>query len=188
MLPSLFLHMLFSRRRALKTNRQPINRIPIATREEMERASIETLDFVYVLGDAYIDHPSFGAAIISRILQENGFSIGIICQPDWHNVDDFRRLDRPRLGFLVSSGNIDSMVNHYTAAKRPRSEDAYSEAGKSGMRPDRGNISDVLHLLVKYPVFLCNVMSIGACVGVASFDLECGRIILHLHHDAYHQA
>ena len=140
MLPSLFLHMLFSRRRALKTNRQPINRIPIATREEMERASIETLDFVYVLGDAYIDHPSFGAAIISRILQENGFSIGIICQPDWHNVDDFRRLDRPRLGFLVSSGNIDSMVNHYTAAKRPRSEDAYSEAGKSGMRPDRATI------------------------------------------------
>ena len=106
----------------------------------MEQSSIDNLDFVYVLGDAYIDHPSFGAAIIARVLQEYGFSVGIICQPDWHSVDSFRRLGRPRLGYLVSSGNIDSMVNHYTAAKRPRSEDAYSEAGKPGMRPDRATI------------------------------------------------
>ena len=100
----------------------------------MDRLSIEALDFVYVLGDAYIDHPSFGAAIIARVLQNRGFSVGLICQPDWHSVQDFRRLGRPRLGFLVSSGNIDSMVNHYTAAKRPRSEDAYSEGGKAGKR------------------------------------------------------
>ncbi len=106
----------------------------------MERLSIEALDFVYVLGDAYIDHPSFGAAIIARVLQSRGFSVGLICQPDWHSVRDFRRLGRPRLGFLVSSGNIDSMVNHYTAAKRPRSEDAYSEGGRAGRRPDRATI------------------------------------------------
>ena len=120
--------------------RRPINRIPVAAREEMDRASIEALDFVYVLGDAYIDHPSFGAAIIARVLQSRGFSVGLICQPDWHSVADFRRLGRPRLAFLVSSGNIDSMVNHYTAAKRPRSEDAYSEGGKAGKRPDRATI------------------------------------------------
>ena len=106
----------------------------------MENLSIEALDFVYVLGDAYIDHPSFGAAIIARVLQNRGFSVGLICQPDWHSAQDFRRLGRPRLGFLVSSGNIDSMVNHYTAAKRPRSEDAYSEGGKAGKRPDRAAI------------------------------------------------
>ena len=106
----------------------------------MDRLSIEALDFVYVLGDAYIDHPSFGAAIIARVLQNRGFSVGLICQPDWHNAEDFRRLGRPRLGFLVSSGNIDSMVNHYTAAKRPRSEDAYSEGGRAGKRPDRAVI------------------------------------------------
>ena len=106
----------------------------------MDRFSMETLDFVYVLGDAYIDHPSFGAAIIARVLQSKGFSVGLICQPDWHDVRDFRRLGKPRLGFLVSSGNIDSMVNHYTAAKRPRSEDAYSEGGKAGKRPDRATI------------------------------------------------
>ena len=106
----------------------------------MDRLSMDALDFVYVLGDAYIDHPSFGAAIIARVLQSRGFSVGLICQPDWHGVEDFRRLGRPRLGFLVSSGNIDSMVNHYTAAKRPRSEDAYSEGGKAGKRPDRATI------------------------------------------------
>ena len=106
----------------------------------MARLAIDALDFVYVLGDAYIDHPSFGAAIIARVLQAKGFSVGFICQPDWHDVQDFRRLGRPRLGFLVSSGNIDSMVNHYTAAKKRRSEDAYSEGGQAGKRPDRATI------------------------------------------------
>ena len=100
------------RRRDRKTSSQPINRIPIATREEMVRLAIDALDFVYVVGDAYIDHPSFGAAIIARVLQSKGFSVGLICQPDWHDVQDFRRLGRPHLGFLVSSGNIDTMVNH----------------------------------------------------------------------------
>ena len=75
----------------------------------MEKLSMDALDFVYVLGDAYIDHPSFGAVIIARVLQSKGYSVGLICQPDWHGVADFRRLGRPKLGFLVSSGNIDSM-------------------------------------------------------------------------------
>ena len=101
----------------------------------MARLAIDALDFVYVLGDAYIDHPSFGAAIIARVLQAKGFSVGFICQPDWHDVQDFRRLGRPRLGFLVSSGNIDSMVNHYTAAKKRRSEDAYRRAARRGSVP-----------------------------------------------------
>ncbi|MCL2695559.1 MAG: YgiQ family radical SAM protein, partial [Clostridiales bacterium] len=98
------------------------------------------LDFVLVSGDAYVDHPSFGAAIIARTLMSRDFSVGIIAQPDWKSADDFRRLGRPKLGFLVTSGNLDSMVNHYTASKRRRSEDAYSEDGAAGKRPDRAAI------------------------------------------------
>ena len=98
------------------------------------------LDFVYVSGDAYVDHPSFGVAIITRMLENKGFSVGIIAQPDWKSCEDFKRLGKPRLGFLVSSGNIDSMVNHYTAAKKRRSEDYYSPGGKAGCRPDRAVI------------------------------------------------
>ncbi|GHV18809.1 UPF0313 protein [Clostridia bacterium] len=98
------------------------------------------LDFIFVSGDAYVDHPSFGPAIISRVLERAGFSVGIIAQPNWQNTADFTRLGKPRLGFLVSSGNIDSMVNHYTAAKKHRSTDAYSPGGKAGCRPDRAVI------------------------------------------------
>ena len=97
-------------------------------------------DFVYVNGDAYVDHPSFGAAIIGRVLESNGFSVAMLCQPDWRTVDDFKKFGRPRLGFLVSSGNIDSMVAHYTAAKKRRSEDYYSPGCKAGLRPDRAVI------------------------------------------------
>lgn len=103
----------------------------------MLEQGIEQFDFVYVTGDAYVDHPSFGVAIISRVLENNGFSVGIISQPDWHSERDFMRLGEPRLGFLVTSGNIDSMVAHYTAAKRKRSDDAYTAGGKAGKRPDR---------------------------------------------------
>ena len=113
--------------------------LPIC-REDMEKRKIEQLDFVYVCGDAYVDHPSFGHAIISRILEKNGFTVGIIAQPDWQNTDDFKKLGKPKYGFLVSSGNIDSMVNHYTAAKKTRSNDLYSPGGVSGKRPDRAVI------------------------------------------------
>lgn len=107
------------------------------TREELNARGIDVPDFVYVIGDAYVDHPSFGAAIISRVLEAKGFSVAIVSQPDWRSDRDFTRFGRPRLGFLVTSGNIDSMVAHYTAAKRRRSEDAYSPGGKAGKRPDR---------------------------------------------------
>ncbi len=98
------------------------------------------LDFVLVTGDAYVDHPSFGAAIISRVLEAEGYRVGIIAQPDWRSTADFMRLGRPRLGMLVTAGNIDSMVNHYTANKRRRREDDYSPGGVAGKRPDRATI------------------------------------------------
>lgn len=113
--------------------------LPI-TPEEMHSRGIETPDFVYVIGDAYVDHPSFGAAIVSRVLESSGYSVCIIAQPDWHSCEDFKRFGRPRLGFLVTSGNIDSMVNHYTAAKKRRNTDFYSPGGKAGCRPDRAVI------------------------------------------------
>ena len=106
----------------------------------MDERGIAQLDFVYVIGDAYVDHPSFGHAIISRVLEHNGYTVGIIAQPKWQNCEDFKRLGEPRLGFLVMSGNIDPMVNRYTAAKRVRNTDLYSPGGKSGMRPDRATI------------------------------------------------
>ena len=97
-------------------------------------------DFVYVTGDAYVDHPSFGLAIISRVLEAAGYRVAMLPQPDWHTCEPFRAFGRPRIGFLVTAGVIDSMVNHYTAAKKRRSGDAYSPGGKAGHRPDRATI------------------------------------------------
>lgn len=113
--------------------------LPVS-REDMTTRGIDQLDFVYVCGDAYVDHPSFGHAIITRCLEADGFTVGIIPQPDWHDAEDFKRLGKPKYGFLVSSGNIDSMVNHYTVNKKIRSDDMYSPGGKAGMRPDRAVI------------------------------------------------
>ena len=113
--------------------------LPLSKKDALERGWDE-VDFVYVIGDAYVDHPSFGPAIISRVLEHNGFTVGMISQPDWHNTDDFMIYGKPRLGFFVSSGNIDSMVAHYTAAKKKRSDDAYTPGGKAGARPDRAVI------------------------------------------------
>ena len=107
------------------------------TAQEVRALGWDAPDFVYVTGDAYVDHPSFGLAIISRVLEANGYRVAMLPQPDWHSCEDFKRFGRPRLGFLVTAGVIDSMVNHYTAAKKPRSEDAYSPGGKAGSRPDR---------------------------------------------------
>ena len=111
-----------------------------ATRAEFDALGVDAPDFVYVSGDAYVDHPSFGTAIITRVLDAAGFSVCILAQPDYKSADDFRRYGRPKLGFFVSSGNIDSMVAHYTAAKKPRSEDWYSPGKKAGLRPDRAVI------------------------------------------------
>ena len=110
------------------------------TMAEMKDRGWDAPDFVYVTGDAYVDHPSFGLAIISRILEAAGYRVVMLPQPDWHNCEDFKRFGRPRIGFLVTAGVIDSMVNHYTAARKPRSEDAYSPGGKAGCRPDRATI------------------------------------------------
>ncbi|MDD6347551.1 MAG: YgiQ family radical SAM protein [Lachnospiraceae bacterium] len=110
--------------------------LPVSA-EGMKARGWDCVDFVYVVGDAYVDHPSFGSAIISRVLEAHGYRVGMICQPNWRDDSSIRVFGEPRLGFLVSSGNMDSMVNHYTAAKKPRSEDAYSPGGESGHRPDR---------------------------------------------------
>ena len=98
------------------------------------------VDFVFVTGDAYVDHPSFGVSIITRILEADGFRVAVLAQPDYKSCEDFKRFGRPRLGFLVSSGNIDSMVAHYTVSKKKRSYDYYSAGGKMGGRPDRAVI------------------------------------------------
>ena len=109
-------------------------------RDDMQRQGIKQLDFVYVIGDAYVDHPSFGPAIISRVLEAEGYSVGIIAQPDWKDPESVAALGEPVYGFLVSAGNMDSMVNHYTVSRKRRHQDMYSPGGKSGMRPDRAVI------------------------------------------------
>ncbi len=114
--------------------------LPVTPAELHERG-IEQPDFVYLLGDAYVDHPSFGAAIISRVLESHGYSVAMLPQPNWRNDADFRKFGKPRLAFLVTGGNIDSMVAHYTSAKRKRSDDAYSPGNKAGRRPDRAVIT-----------------------------------------------
>lgn len=113
--------------------------LPIS-REDLERQHIRQLDFVYVIGDAYVDHPSFGHAIISRVLQAHGYTVGIISQPDWKKDESIAVLGRPRLAFLVSSGNMDSMVNHYYVSKKRRTEDAYTPGGAIGKRPDHATV------------------------------------------------
>ena len=110
--------------------------LPIS-RADMEARGWDQCDFVYVCGDAYVDHPSFGMAIISRVLEHAGYRVGIICQPDWTDPASIAALGEPRLGFLISAGNMDSMVNHYTVNKKPRHEDAYTPGGRAGARPNR---------------------------------------------------
>ena len=110
------------------------------TQEDVRARNWSDVDFVYVTGDAYVDHPSFGVAIISRVLEAEGFRVAILSQPDYKSAEDFKRFGRPRLGFLVTGGNIDSMVAHYTVSKKRRSYDYYSPGGKMGLRPDRATI------------------------------------------------
>ena len=110
--------------------------LPIS-KEDMQDRNWDMLDFIFISGDAYVDHPSFGPAIICRILEKHGYKVGIIAQPDWKSTDDFKKLGKPRLGFLVSSGNLDSMLNKFTASKKFRHTDSYSPGGRSGHRPDR---------------------------------------------------
>ena len=121
------------------TRRRQLNRelfLPV-TRRDMEERGIRQPDFVYVIGDAYVDHPSFGPAILSRLLEAHGFHVCILSQPDWRDPSSVAQFGEPRLGFLVSAGNMDSMVNHYSVSKKDRQTDAYSPGGVMGRRPDR---------------------------------------------------
>lgn len=111
------------------------------SREEAQARGWDEIDVVFVTGDAYVDHPSFATAILGRILEANGFRVGIVAQPEWHSCEAWKTLGRPKLFFAVSAGNMDSMVNHYTANKKVRNDDAYSPGGRIGMRPDRATLA-----------------------------------------------
>lgn len=110
------------------------------SRSEMQERGWPEVDIVFVSGDAYIDHPSFAMAILARSLENAGFKVGMLCQPDWHSCEPWREFGKPRLFFAISAGNMDSMINHYTANKKVRNDDAYSPGGKIGLRPDRATL------------------------------------------------
>ena len=112
----------------------------VTSRRDMEERGWDQLDFVYINGDAYVDHPSFAAAVIGRVLESRGYRVGIISQPDWHSAEPFKALGRPRLAALITAGNLDSMLNEKTAAKKFRSRDNYSPGGETGRRPERATI------------------------------------------------
>ena len=112
------------------------------SRSEMDVLGWDACDIILITGDAYVDHPSFGMAIIGRLLEEQGFRVGIIAQPDWHSKADFEVLGQPTLFFGITAGNMDSMINRYTADRKPRSDDAYTPGGQGGSRPDRWTRSD----------------------------------------------
>lgn len=114
--------------------------LPVSSKD-MDDRGWDRCDFILVSGDAYVDHPSWGGAVISRVLEDEGFRVGVIAQPDWKDIEAFRILGEPRHAFLVTAGNIDSMVNHYSVGKKARKEDLYSPGGKSGHRPDRATIA-----------------------------------------------
>ena len=114
--------------------------LPVS-KEDLLALGIDEVDFVFVSGDAYVDHASFAATLLGRLLWANGYTVAILPQPDWKNVEEFRRFGRPKLGFLVSAGAMDSMVSNYTANNKPRSEDVYAHGGVAGHRPDRALIA-----------------------------------------------
>ena len=115
------------------------NFLPVS-REDMQERGWYWYDFLVVTGDAYVDHPSFGTTVIARVLEAEGFRVAILAQPDWHSADAFTAMGKPRLGVMIGGGNLDSMVAHYTAAKKRRSEDFYSPGKRMGLRPDRATI------------------------------------------------
>ncbi|HNG16870.1 MAG TPA: YgiQ family radical SAM protein, partial [Accumulibacter sp.] len=127
---------LFSYRKFWAARFGPAPFLPMS-RDEVEELGWDSCDVILVTGDAYVDHPSFGMALIGRLLEAQGFRVGIISQPDWQSADAFRTLGRPNLFFGVTAGNMDSMVNRYTADRKLRSDDAYTADGAPGKRPDR---------------------------------------------------
>src|SRR5215217_9154839 len=121
------------------------------SRAEMDQLGWDSCDIVIVTGDAYVDHPSFGMAVIGRMLEGQGFRVGIIAQPDWHSAEPFKALGRPNLFFGVAAGNMDSMLNRLTAQKKNRSEDQYSPGGRTNCRPDRATIVYAQRCREAYP-------------------------------------
>lgn len=117
-------------------NKDPKNFLPVNA-HDLQVRGWDSLDIILVTGDAYVDHPSYGVSVIGRVLEDAGFKVGIIAQPDWHSADDFMKLGRPKLFFGVTAGNLDSMVSNYTASRKPRRKDEYSPGGQGGLRPDR---------------------------------------------------
>ncbi len=111
------------------------------TPAEVAARGWDAVDVVFVTGDAYVDHPSFAMALLGRVLEAEGFRVAILSQPDWHSCGPWRTFGRPRLCFAVSAGNMDSMLNHYTAARKVRNDDAYSPGGQPGRRPDRATLA-----------------------------------------------
>ena len=134
--PSLTAPELFGYRKYWAHRLTPAPFLPMS-REEMDELGWDQCDVILVTGDAYVDHPSFGMAIVGRVLESQGFRVGIIAQPDWRSTDDFARLGAPKLFFGITAGNMDSMVNRYTADRRVRRDDAYTPEGVGGKRPDR---------------------------------------------------
>src|SRR5215208_5816329 len=112
-----------------------------ASAAEMKARGWDYVDVVFVTGDAYVDHPSFAMAILHRVLEAAGYRVAMLSQPDWRSVEPWRKFGRPRLFFAVSAGNMDSLINHYTANKKVRNDDAYSPGGKIGLRPDRATLA-----------------------------------------------
>ena len=125
----------------------------VTERADMEARGWAELDFVLISGDAYVDHPSFAPAVIGRYLESKGYRVGIIAQPDWNDVNAFKKLGKPRLASLVTAGNLDSMLNKFTAAKKIRREDDYSPGGEAGHRPDRRTQSRGYVQQSQYPDF-----------------------------------
>ena len=123
--------------------------LPVSMDDLRERG-IEQVDFVFVSGDGYVDHASFAAALLGRLLESHGYSVAILAQPDWRSTQDFMRFGRPRLGFLVSAGAMDSMVSNYTANNKPRSQDSYAHGGEAGHRPDRATVAYVAKIREAY--------------------------------------
>lgn len=129
--------------------------LPIS-RADMEKRGWEQCDFIYITGDAYVDHPSFGHAIISRILEAHGYKVGILAQPDWKDAAQIQILGEPRLGWLVSAGNMDSMVNHYSVSKKRRAKDSYTPGGEMGKRPDYATVvyCNLIRTISKQPIII----------------------------------
>jgi len=153
------------------------------TRADMAARGWEQCDFVYVIGDAYVDHPSFGHAIISRVLESHGYKVGIISQPDWHKPSSIATLGAPRLGFLVMGGNMDSMVCHYSVAKKRRTTDAYTPGGVMGKRPDYATYEYCKLIRKQFPDSCCKFSSshTAFCIRFQNriaFSFKIGRPLL----------